>query len=233
MTDIFHIAMVAMQDANFRMNAVSQNAASASLPGYRRHVVAGNSFAQVLNNARLADSQEVDVHAGALMTTNRPLDVAMESDDLYFGLTDGEQTWLTRSGAFRLNEEGVLVGERGLRVVGTSGDIRLPGSDVTVEDDGRITQQGIVLGTLQTFRPADRAALRAAQGSLLTAASGEEPTVAGVGRVRGGALEASNTDVTNEMIGLMTIARQFESLSRVVQGYDGVLGRAIEKLGEV
>jgi flagellar basal body rod protein FlgG len=35
------------------------------------------------------------------------------------------------------------------------------------------------------------------------------------------------------MIGLMSIARQFESLSRVIQGYDGLFGRAIEKLAEI
>ena len=56
---------------------------------------------------------------------------------------------------------------------------------------------------------------------------------AGASRVRSGELEGSNTDSTTEMIGLMMIARQFESLTHVVQGYDGVLGRAIEKLAGV
>jgi flagellar basal-body rod protein FlgF len=60
-----------------------------------------------------------------------------------------------------------------------------------------------------------------------------QPAEAGVGRVRGGTLEASNTDATREMLGLMALSRQFESLTHVVQGYDQVLGRAIQKLGEI
>jgi flagellar basal body rod protein FlgG len=34
------------------------------------------------------------------------------------------------------------------------------------------------------------------------------------------------------MLDLMTLSRQFESLSRVLQNYDEALGRVIEKLGE-
>jgi flagellar basal body rod protein FlgG len=170
---------------------------------------------------------------GALMTTGRPLDLAIDADDLFFALTDGTQTWLTRSGSFRLNADSVLVGERGLRVVGTDGDVRLPSSDVTVDADGRIAQQGMTVATLQLFRPNDRTSLAAAPGSLLTASAGVQPAEAGASRVRSGTLEGSNTDAASEMVGLMTLARQFESLVRVVQGYDGVLSRAIEKLAEV
>jgi flagellar basal body rod protein FlgG len=254
MTDIFQIASVGMQDANQRMDAISLNAASASLPGFRRHVVAGRPFTAALTgptgptgsspneSAKAAVAslvgnspamQQVDLRPGSLISTGRPLDVALESDDLFFGLTDGERTWLTRAGSFRVNQDGVLVGEGGLRVVGTDGDLHVPSGAVTVEADGRITQLGITVATLQLFKPNDRTSIVAAQGSLLTAAAGEEPEDAGVGRVRAGALEGSNTDVASEMITLMTISRQFESLTRVVQGYDAALGRAIEKLAEV
>lgn len=236
MTDIFQIASVGMQDANQRMDAISLNAASASLPGFRRHVVAGRPFTAALADSRQADGpavQQVDLRPGSLISTGRPLDVALESDDLFFALTDGEQTWLTRAGAFRVNQDGVLVGEAGLRVVGTDGDVHVPSGDVTVEADGRITQLGVTVGTLQLFKANDRASVVAAQGSLLTTAAGEEPEDAGLGRVRAGALEGSNTDVSNEMITLMAISRQFESLTRVVQGYDAVLGHAIAKLAEV
>ena len=90
-----------------------------------------------------------------------------------------------------------------------------------------------MVATLQLFRPNDRGGLQAASGSLLSAPTGIQPAEAGVGRVRSGVLEASNTDSAREMLGVVEISRQFESLSRVVQGYDELLGRVIEKLGEV
>ena len=246
MTDIFQVASIGMQDANLRMDSISQNAAGASMPGYRRHVIAGGGFVSALvadaalggaanggHSAAAHSIPQVDLHPGSLMATSRSLDVAIESDDLFFALTDGNRTWLTRSGSFRLDTDGILVGEKGLRVVGSNGDIHLPGINVTVEADGQILQQGAPVGAIQLFRPAERASLAAAEGALLTAAAGIDPVAAGEGRLRAGALESSNTNASDEMVGLMTVARQFEALGRIVQGYDGVLQRAIEKLAEV
>jgi flagellar basal-body rod protein FlgF len=241
MSDIFQIAGVGMQEGKQRLEAISLNAASASLPGYRRHIVTGGSFDTMLaaastSAARAADAQaiphHVDLKAGATMATGRALDLAIEGDDLFFALTDGVQTWLTRDGSFRVNEAGELLGEGDLRVVGQGGEVHLPGSEVEVGPDGRITHQGVIVGTLQLFRPNDPSTLQAAHGALLVAPDGVEPAAAGEGRVRSGALEASNTDSAREMLGLVTLSRQFEALSHVLQGYDQLLGRAIEKLGE-
>jgi len=232
MSDIYQLANVGMVDTRQRLEAISMNAASASLTGYRRHVVTGRTFDAAL--AASPTSPQVDLQRGALMATGRPLDLAIETDGVFFGLTDGTQTWLTRAGNFTLDEQGVLVGEHGLRVVGSQGDLRLPGSDgLQIAADGRITHAGAVVATLQLFKPLDRVSLQAASGSLLLAPSGMEPVSADAVRIRSGTLEASNTDASREMLGLMTLSRQFESLSRVLQSYDDLLGRTIQKLGEV
>lgn len=246
MSDIFQIASVGLLEGRQRLEAISQNAASATLPGYRRHVATAGAFDAALAGPEAATSTEVarslphgnlqfgvDLKSGAMIATGRALDVAIDAQDLFFALTDGTQTWLTRAGSFHVNEEGVLVGERGLRVVGTQGDVRLPGNDVTVEADGRITHQGLTVAALQLFQPSNQASLIASQGALLVSLEGIQPAEAGAGRIRGGTLEASNTDASREMLGLVAISRQFESLSRVLQGYDEALGRAIQKLGEV
>lgn len=242
MSDIYRIANVGLEDARQRLEAISLNAASASLHGYRRHVVTSTAFADALavtDNIEpsaatsSAPIQHVDLQRGALVSTGRALDLAIDADDLFFALTDGTQTWLTRSGDFRLNEEGVLVGEGGLRVVGTQGDLRLPAADVVVSGDGRILHHDLAVGTVQLFRPVERASLQPARGALLTSPAGVLPVEPGDGRIRSGALEASNTDATREMLGVMVVARQFESLSRVLQNYDELLGRVIQKLGEV
>lgn len=242
MSDIFQLANIGLIDTRQRLDAISMNAASASLTGYRRHVVAGRSFAASLATADttvqagvpLAATQQVDLQRGALQSTGRPLDVAIETDGAFFALTDGTQTWLTRAGNFRVNGAGVLTGEQGLSVVGAQGDIRLSsGGAPQIGADGRITQDGLVVGAVQLFKPLEPGGLQAAAGSLLLAPAGTEPVAADETRVRSGALEASNTDAGREMLGLMTLSRQFESLSRVLQSYDDVLGRTIQKLGEV
>lgn len=242
MSDIFSIASIGMQGSTRRLETISQNAASASLPGYRSHVVNGNAFDAVLAADDLVSAAEptmtdssmatgVNLQRAALTVTGRALDVAIDADNAYFALTDGSQTWLTRAGAFHLGDGDTLLGEGGLRVVGTGGDIRLPASDVTVEADGRITYQGTTVAVLQLFKPGEGSTLTAAQGTLLTATGDIQPAEGA--RLRGGALEGSNTDTAHEMINLLTVTRQFEALSRLTAGYDEVLGRAIERLGDI
>ncbi len=249
MSDIFQIASIGMLQGRQRLEAISLNAASASLPGYRRHISVGRAFDSALAGPAAASGAApaaagspaatrsgvtgVDLRPGAMTQTHRALDVAIEGDDLFFALTDGTQTWLTRAGTFHVGETGFLEGERGLHVVGSEGDIHLPSVEVQIGGDGRITSQGAVVATLPLFRPNDRSTLQAASGSLLTAPDGIQPAESGVGRVRSGMLEASNTDSAREMLGVVEISRQFESLSHVIQGYDELLGRVIEKLGEV
>jgi flagellar basal-body rod protein FlgF len=250
MSDIYQIANIGLLDARQRVEAISLNAASASLHGYRRHVVTGRAFATSLaevaepgsstvTGSRLGDvaaisrQHQVNLQRGAMISTGRALDLAIDADDLFFALTDGTQTWLTRAGDFRLDADSTLVGEGGLRVVGTQGDLRLPGTNVAVTSDGRIMHEGLLVGTVQLFRPNEPASLQAARGALLIAPFGMQPADAGVGRIRSGTLEASNTDASREMLSLLAVSRQFESLSRVLQSYDELLGRTIQKLGEV
>jgi flagellar basal-body rod protein FlgF len=253
MSDIYQIASIGLLDARQRLEAISLNAASSSLHGYRRHVVTGSAFTATLAAtgatlltddvantaaAQLAGAASMPVHRvdlqrGALVSTDRALDLAIEADDLFFALTDGRQTWLTRAGNFRIDEHGVLIGESGLRVVGTQGEVRLPGSDVAVASDGKIMHDGLTVGAVQLFRAIEPAALQASRGSLLLAPDGMQPAEPGEVRIRSGALEAANTDASREMLGLIAVSRQFEGITRIVQGYDELLGRTIQKLGEV
>ena len=50
--------------------------------------------------------------------------------------------------------------------------------------------------------------------------------------VRQGFLENSNVQQAREMVELMQTMRRFESMQRIVQGYDDLVGSAIRKLGD-
>ena len=234
MNDLYGIARIGFDQGRHRLEAIGLNAANAARPGYRRQFAldvaaapeaSGGVGARTTSAASAGEGgRPVDLRPGAPMGTGRALDLAIEDEELFFALTDGERTWLTRAASFRLDAEGVLVGERGLRVVGRDGEIRR---------DGQIVRDGIVLGALQLFRPNDRSSLRSAGGALLSAASGEHAVEAGNGRLRSGFLEGSNAEPARDLVELVALTRQFESLARVTQGYDELLGRAIQQLGAV
>lgn len=240
MSDLYTIASIGLLDGQQRLDAIAHNAASASVPGFKRQVAAQRSFASDLARGdagaaapSTAAPARVDLRAGPMAVTGRALDVAIESSDLFFALSDGSQTWLSRAGAFHVDADGLLVGERGLRVQGTAGDIRLDNADVEIHADGQIVRDGVTVAALQLFSPAERTTLAPAGGALLATPAGVLPAEAGAVRLRSGALEGSNAGSGTEMVDLLALSRQFESLIRVTQGYDELLGRTIQKLGEV
>lgn len=245
MSDIYSITAAALADGRQRLETTSLNAASSTLPGYRRQVPLSRPFQidpQGAASATAAGRREapspsasagVDLRPGQLISTGRALDLSIEGDNLFFGLTDGQQVWLTRAGSFHLSADGRLIGERGLRVLGTDGELRLDSADVEVAADGRILHDGQVVASIQLFRADEPLAVRAAGGSLLQAGGGFHAAEGGTGRLRSGALEGSNAQATQVMFDLMTVSRQYESLVRVTQHYDELLGRTIQKLGEV
>jgi flagellar basal-body rod protein FlgF len=53
------------------------------------------------------------------------------------------------------------------------------------------------------------------------------------GQIKQGALENSNVSSISEMVLMMETLRHFESVSRVTQGYNDMIGTAIHKLGEL
>ena len=247
MTDILSVAVSALRADQTRLEQLSLNTANATTPGYRRGVLASVSFNGVMDvqqanqAAALASlpstpllQRATDFTAGALTQTGRPLDVAVEGDG-FLAVTDGTQNWLTRAGALQVNANGELTGANGMRVIGMQGDIRPGGSaGISIDAAGRVTVANLPVGQLRVVKPATDAQITSSDGILFSVAGDQFTDVEPEHRaLRAGFLEASNTNSLQEMLGVMQSTRHFESLIRLVQGYDEVLGKAIQKLGEV
>lgn len=250
MSDILSVVVSALRADQSRLEQTSLNAANASTPGYKRSSIASLAFDQVMGaqSANLSDAagkpqwvptqaslQKItDFTAGGLQQTGRPLDVAVEGKG-FVSLTDGSRTWLTRTASLKIDEHGDLVGPKGLRVVGTQGDIRPGGEkDLSISVAGQVMRGDVVLGQIKLMQAADEAMLNSDDGVLFEVAPDQiQDAASDQGVLRAGFLEGSNTNNLKEMLGVMENVRHFESLIRLAQGYDEVLGKAIQKLGEV
>lgn len=243
MTDLFAITQIGMQNGSQRLATLGSNAAHASVPGHKRQMLRSNvPFVSHLdptgapsNLATLAGEamRGLDLRPGGLRETGRALDAAVDGAGAYFGLTDGQTTYLTRGGRFSVDSSGYLVGEQGLRVLGTQGEIRLQaGADVNIRPNGEIVQRGEVQAILQLLRPGQDVELTPLSGALMRAEGAFDLQDPAMNSIKPNALEASNAAGPQDMTSLMTTARQFESLVRITQGYDDVLGRFIQKIGE-
>lgn len=175
---------------------------------------------------------------GDLSSTNNPLDVAIEGDGFFqIQLPDGSTAY-TRSGAFRLDENGALVTSEGYQVDpgitippdalaitfgedGTVG-VRLPGT-ATISEVGQVT----------AVRFPNNAGLRAIGRNLYqeTDSSGTPVTgifsESGVGRLNQGFLESSNVSVVEQVVNMITAQRAYEASSKGIQTADDMLSQAI------
>lgn len=248
MPDAMSVVFSALRADQSRLEQASLNAANAATPGYKRASLVSLSFGQILDAQQQSSadvhglralsgyalSKVTDFSAGALQKTGRPLDVAVEGQG-FISLTNGAQTWLTRTAALQVDERGDLVGPKGLRVVGVQGDLRPGGDkDLTISANGELMRGEQILGRIRLVSPVDESDLRTSDGVLFESSQDtlqDAPLDQGV--IRSGFLEGSNTSNLKEMLGVMESVRHFESLIRLAQGYDEVLGKAIQKLGEV
>lgn len=246
MPDVTTIAVAALRADQSRLELISRNVANASTPGYRRNVATASGF-ESLVGAELGGMAErpiatvlpqlrkgIDPTQAGLMLTGRPLDVALEGRG-YFVVSRDQGIALTRAGSFRLDGDGWLVTGRGDKVQGLKGDIRLSSTeDLKIDAHGVLTVKGVVQDTLKLLALPEGDVVSSEDGMILASSSGEyvDPPVGAV-VVRPGYLESSNATGVRESIGMVETVRHFESVIRLLQGYDDVLGRTIQKLGDL
>jgi len=173
-----------------------------------------------------------DFSMGALQTTDRILDVAIEGEG-FFHVVDGfGEAVYTRNGSFHVDELGFLVTGDGYYVVDVNDNrIAVPyGTEsINIGETGNIIfiageeETTVTLG-LYTFRNIT-GLLSAGNGNYSeTVSSGERlPTNA---RVRQGVLEISNVKLSEEMTRLIRTQRAFQLASRALTTADQMEGIA-------
>ena len=204
-----------------RQDGIANNLANANTPGFRADQVAFRAVPVRGEGAptrvvSLEASAGYDDSSGPIEQTGRNLDVAvMGKGYLAVQAPDGTEAY-TRAGALQVDDQGVLVTSAGLPVTGEGGALNIPpASTVTIGRDGTVSAQGSTgpaqtVGRLKLVNP-EPGALRKGDDGLLRLDGGEEAPADPTVRVAGGALEGSNVNVVEAMVGMIAAARQFET----------------------
>jgi flagellar basal-body rod protein FlgG len=183
---------------------------------------------QVGRGVRLSAVQRLH-SMGAVEQTGRPFDLAIEGDGFFqVELPTGEVGY-TRDGGFTVSDRGMLVTQGGYTVV--------PG--VQIPDDASnvlISRTGIVsveragnaaeqteIGRIELARFANPSGLLSLGENMYaqSPASGEAilgyPQEDGMGRLLQGVLEASNVEIVQEMVDMITSMRAYEINSKSIK----------------
>jgi flagellar basal-body rod protein FlgF len=258
MQPVLSIALTGMQEDMSHLDRVAQNMTNMATPGYKREVVLARPFVDVVDELSAAADGAVgadvgatlhrplvliDTKAGSLKATGQALDLALSGDG-FFEVSTAQGTAYTRQGDFSVDAHGRLVTSAGDPVMGKGGEIHLVTRTPVIDAAGNVTEpnapansgvsvDGGPVAQLKIVRFGDTHGMTHLGGGLLS--GGSEPQVISdaTARVHQGQLEASNTNTMQEMVQVIQTMRHFESMQKVVQGYDELMGTAIQKLGDL
>ena len=229
MDRIIYTSMTGASAAAHRQAVLSNNLANASTNGFRaemstfRSVPLQGEGAKTRVFALEATSGHVNT-PGPVHRTGRNLD-AMAVGSAWFAVQglDGTEAY-TRAGTFEVSAQGQLLTPSGLPVLSDGGaplDVP-PGGEVSLGADGTVTakvngQAAQTIGRLKLATPTAEDPLKRGNDGLFRAASGEPIASDPTARMLSGAVEGSNVNPVEAMVGMIAASRQFEQQIKLMQ----------------
>jgi len=208
-----------------RLETIANNLANANTTGFKKDIL---SFDHLLNI-----HQKVNLAQGNIRHTGNAVDLALSGEG-FFKVSTQDGIRYTRNGKFYVNAEGQLVTPSGHPVLGEGGLISIEGTDVVVDDIGKVSVDGEAVDTLAVVSFGEPELLQK-QGDSYYVYNGDE----GEGprpeetSVKQGYLEESNVMVTQEMIKMIETLRHFESYQKVLQTFDETDAKVINEVGRL
>ncbi|MEA1990463.1 MAG: flagellar basal-body rod protein FlgG [Pseudomonadota bacterium] len=171
---------------------------------------------------------------GNLMVTDNQLDIAIEGKGFFQVLDQEGNLMYTRDGSFEVNQNGDMVTSSGYLL---EPNINIPqdATDISISRDGGVyvsqpgnTEQNQV-GQIELSSFINPAGLESMGHNFYaeTTASGtpniNNPQTAEAGALMQGALESSNVNTVEELIGMIEAQRTYEMNSKAISAADGMM----------
>ena len=218
-----YVAMSGAKETLRAQAANNHNLANASTNGFRADLTAfmsravegpGHASRAYATTSTVGWSRD----SGALMTTGRDLDVAVNGEGwIAVQDADGREAY-TRAGDLRVDANGQMRNGSGLAVMGDGGPLAVPpSSSLAIGTDGTISivplGQGpetvSSIGRIKLVNPPAETLERGTDGLFRLKDGTDAPPEATV-RLATGALESSNVNAASAMVNMIELSRQFD-----------------------
>jgi flagellar basal-body rod protein FlgG len=220
-----YIAASGMIAEQMRQDAIANDLANASTPGYKADRVTQSSFPELLLSntetgqtvgslgmGAYADSMVTNLAPQATRVTDEPLDLAIAGDG-FFGVQTPQGVRYTRNGQFGVSPQGLLIDQNGNQVLGRGG------GPVRVAADGTVDGRAVGVFTVNGARKEG--------DNYFTGAAGGQAD----GQVQVGALEGSGIDPARVMVDMIASFRAYEAGQKTIQTIDDTLRRTATQVG--
>jgi len=223
MDRMIYLAMAGAKQVALGQASNNHNLANVSTSGFRADLdaVASLPVHGPVHPSRVYASDEragVDLSPGAINSTGRDLDVAINGDGFFtVQAPDGSEAY-TRAGDLRLSPDGLLTTGAGHPLIGNGGPVALPPFErIEIGADGTLSiqplgQPGAALAAvdrLKLVKPPAEQIEKGADG-LLRMAGGRPADPDAAVTVVSGALESSNVNPVDALVKMIELARLFE-----------------------
>lgn len=248
------VSVTGVDAQNTDVHIISNNLANVSTTGYKKaRPVFEDLFYQNIRQPGAQSTEQTELPSGLLLgtgvrtvateklhsqgtliTTQNPLDLAINGQGFFQIQRPDGTTAYTRDGSFQLNSQGQLVTANGYLVQPT---ITVPANtiNITIGNDGVVSAmtQGnptpSQIGTIQLAQFINPTGLQPiGENQYLETASSGSPTTGnpgnnGMGNLYQGSLEASNVNVVEELVKLIETQRAYEMNAKSIETVDGML----------
>jgi flagellar basal-body rod protein FlgF len=228
------VAMDGAKQSLLGMQRIANNLSNAQTKGFRADMSVAAS--ELTPGAGLptrvyttTENITADFTPGALTTTGRDLDVAINGDGWFVVQSPLGGEALTRMGNLQVTPEGLLVTANGEILQGEGGAIAIPPAEkIDIGGDGTISIRAVgqaaneltVIDRIKLVKPEQSQLVRGEDGLFHLRGEGGafklDPSVT----VTSGALESSNVNVVNELVDMIAMSRNFELLVKMMQTAD-------------
>ncbi|MCL5272771.1 MAG: flagellar basal-body rod protein FlgF [Gammaproteobacteria bacterium] len=220
-----------------RQELIANNLANINTPGFKADLYQAQTMYMndaSGNNASKGQSfvvqgpNGIDVTPGEIITTGRDLDIAIDGEG-WMAVKDrqGREAY-TRGGSLRLDVNGQLITAGGKVVLGDGGPISIPpAKSIEIGNDGTITIVPLD-GDVKSLAILDRIKLvKLDPGNivkndegLLQLKQGGKAVADGTVKLINGAIEGSNVNAIDQMVGMISAGREFDAQMKLLSTVD-------------
>lgn len=243
MDRLIYTAMTGAKHVFMQQAGTANNLANASTVGFKAQEHRFRAV-PVLGEAMPTRAFVVDASVsevfdeGPQLFTGRNLDLSVKGQGwIAVQAADGSEAY-TRAGELDVDANGILRTKSGLTVVGDGGPINIPpDNNIEIGADGTVSvipatgarNNVSAVGRIKLVNPPESDLVRGADG-LFRQRNGEPAAMDERVRVNAGTLEGSNVNVTDAMVNLISLSRQFEMQVKMLQTADTNAQRADQLL---
>lgn len=240
MDRLIYTAMSGASQTMSRQASVAQNLANVTTTGYRAEehrlravqvltkTQAGVAPALPTRAFAVDASTHTDFSQGPMIETGRSLDVAVQTKGwIALAAPDGNEAY-TRDGQLQVSVNGILQTRDGIPVMGDGGPITIPpDSKISIARDGTVSvipetgQQNTsnAIGRIKLVNPPEANMRRGADG-LFRTADGDVPPIDNNVVLASGFTEGSNVNPAEQIVSMISLARQFEMQMKMISTAD-------------